>query len=421
MVALLDHAPGSTGRIHEHETRPRPRGHAAIEVLRVVAPLHQATDRRGAPRAGAAHGHDVPPGWQLAQTLAEFAQRDVLRAVDVSGLPFVILTDIEQVVVGQPRAEILWRHAPILPRVARDHPTVGQNGRIQPPYPIDLVPLIPEFLNRRRARFTYPLRVMEELGIDRPAFGFVIGGVALQPDEGARMVDIYNPYPTVFDANLAAAAAARGAGLVDEVGGRWRATTKGRELLARVRTEADAYLATLTPIPTAELARLAGALGRALAAIEASDVPKDHIRRTVRFRGDGTVAMVALENALFGLWQARDDCHMASWRTASFDGPTFDVLTRIWRQEAKGEPELAAKVAQQRPEDVRAGVSRLRRDGLVRSEALEVTERGAGVRQGIEDETDRRFFSPWPVEVGAQAPWIRDRLAAVNAALAPAP
>jgi hypothetical protein len=267
-------------------------------------------------------------------------------------------------------------------------------------------------------KFTYPLRVVDELGLDATALRFVVNGVALQSDEGARLVDIFNPYPTVFDQWHAPAAAARGAGLVDEVGGRWRATGKGRELFARVRREADAYLSTLTPIPTKEISHLAALLGRALAAIEASDVPKDHMPRTARFRGDGTIAMVALENALFGLWQARDDCHMATWRAAGFDGPAFDVLTRVWRHEAKDEAALAMKVAQQRPEDVRAGISRLRRDGLVRSESIEVTERGASVRQSIEDDTDRRFFAPWPADVGAQGAWIAERLAAVNAALA---
>ncbi len=261
---------------------------------------------------------------------------------------------------------------------------------------------------------------MEELGIDRPAFAFVVGGVALQPDEGARLVDLFNPYATVFDQWQAPAAAARGAGLVDEVGGRWHATAKGRELFARVRSEADAYLATLTPIPTPQVAHLAGLLGRALAALEASDVPKDHVPRTTRFRGDGTIALVALENALFGLWCARDDCHMAAWRAAGFDGPTFDVLTRLWRHEAKDELDLVTKLAQQRPEDVRAGLGRLRREGLARSDAVELTERGASARQAIEDETDRRFFSPWPADVGAQRARIHDRLAAVNAAFAPA-
>lgn len=289
---------------------------------------------------------------------------------------------------------------------------------MQPPYPVALVPLIPEFLTRRRVRFTFPLRVMEELGIDRPAFAFVVGGVALQPDEGARMPDLFNPYSTVFDNWSAAAATARGAGLADEVGGRWHVTPKGRELAMRVRREADAYLATLEPIPVADLARLADLLARALAATMRSDVPRDHIARTVRFIGDGTVPMVALENAVFGLWQARDDCHMASWREGGFDGPTFDVLTHIWRGAGDSEDALAAKVPQ-RPEDVRAAIARLRHDGLIDPARLALTARGQTTRQGIEDETDRRFFEPWPHDIGARAEWMRERLAAVNTALAP--
>ena len=261
---------------------------------------------------------------------------------------------------------------------------------------------------------------MDELGIDRPTFGFVVSGVALQSDDGARMQDLFNPYPTTFQQWDAAAASARGAGLADEVGGRWRITPKGRELFAKVRREADAYLATLEPIPAKELVQLAAQLARALVAIESSGLPFDHMQRNARLRGDGKIPMVALENALFGLWQARDDCHMASWRDAGFDGPTFDVLTRVWRSEAADEDELSKKMTGQTPADIRRALTRLRGDGYVRSDALATTERGASVRQQIEDETDRRFFEPWPDDLGAEAPRLRDQLRAVNAALAPA-
>jgi hypothetical protein len=140
--------------------------------------------------------------------------------------------------------------------------------------------------------------------------------------------------------------------------------------------------------------------------------------RVPRFMGDGSIAMVALENAVFGLWQARDDCHMSAWRDAAFDGPRFDVLTRIWRHEASAEDELIAKLAQQRPEDVRDALARLRADGLVRPDALEVTARGVSARQRIEDETDRRFFAPWPDDVGGESEWIGEGLRKVNAGLA---
>jgi hypothetical protein len=272
-------------------------------------------------------------------------------------------------------------------------------------------------------KFTFPLRVMEELGIDRPTYAFVVSGVALQSDDGARLEDLFNPYSTTLEQWNAPAAAARGAGLADfnELTGRWHATQKGRDLFTRVRREADAHLASLEPIPASEIVHLAAQLSRALAAIESSGLPFDHMLRNSRLRGDGKIPMVALENVLFGLWHARDDSHMSAWRDAGFDGPSFDVLTRIWRNEAQSEEELPAKLPGQRPDDVAAGLAKLRAKGLIEKNRLSPTEHGTALRQRVEDETDRRFFAPWPADLGNDAPWMIERLRSVNAALAPAP
>ena len=264
---------------------------------------------------------------------------------------------------------------------------------------------------------------MEELGIDRPTYAFVVSGVALQNDDGAPFENLFNPYSTTFDQWNAPAAAARGAGLADfdERTGRWHVTQKGRELFTRVRREADAYLASLEPIPASQIIHLAAQLSRALAAIESSGLPFDHMLRNSRLRGDGKIPMVALENVLFGLWHARDDSHMSAWRDAGFDGPSFDVLTRVWRKEAARDDELPAKLPSQRPDDVAAALVKLRAKGLVEKDRLEVTQHGAGLRQRVEDETDRRFFAPWPADLAGEAPGMIERLRSVNAALAPTP
>lgn len=289
---------------------------------------------------------------------------------------------------------------------------------MRPSYPVELVPLFPEFLTKRRTNFTLPLRLMEELGIDRPAFSFVIGGVA--PQGGGRFSEMWNPYATHWDQQQAASAAARDAGLVDEKDGRWDLTPAGRDLLRRVRREADTYLAALpSPLSAEDLARLASLLGRAFDGVAAGLERRwhSHIPRAARTAGDGTRhPMVALENAVVGLWQARDDCHMAAWQQAGLDGPTLDTLTRIWRGEAASEEDLAAKLTSQRPADVAGQLARLRRDGLVAAgDPPRTTDKGAKARQRIEDETDRLFFSAWPEDVGSAAPWIREKLAAVNA------
>jgi len=288
---------------------------------------------------------------------------------------------------------------------------------VRPPYPVDVVPLFPEFLTKRRTKFTLPLRLMEEHKIDRPALFFVIGAVA--PQGGGRFDEMWNPYATQWDQHLAASSAARDAGLVDEKGGRWDLTTAGRDLVKRVRREADAYLASLpSPLPADDLARLASLLARVFDAITAGLDTRwhSHIPRAARMAGDGTQPMVALENAIYGIWQARDDCHMAAWQQAGLDGPTLDTLTRIWRNEATSEADLASKLTSQRPSDIAGQLTRLRRDGLVSTgDPPRTTAKGAAARQGIEDETDRLFFTPWPEDVGSESAWIREKLARVNA------
>jgi hypothetical protein len=68
---------------------------------------------------------------------------------------------------------------------------------------------------------------------------------------------------------------------------------------------------------------------------------------------------------------------------------------------------------------VAAALARLRDRGLVKRDALEATERGSAARQRVEDETDRKFFAPWPADLAREAPWMVERLRSVNAALAP--
>jgi len=289
---------------------------------------------------------------------------------------------------------------------------------VKPPYPVELVPLFPEFLTKRRVKFTLPLRLVEELGIDRPALFFVVGGVA--PQGGGRYGEMWNPYATQWDQHQAASSAARDAGLVDEKNGRWDLTAKGQELMKRFRHEADVYLATLpSPLSTEDLSRLATLLGGAFEATAASLDRRwhSHIPRAARMAGDPKAhPMVALENAVYGLWNARDDTHMAAWRQAGIDGPTLDTLTRIWRGEAASGEDLAAKLTSQRPTDVAAELARLRRDGLVADgDPPRTTEKGTKARQAIEDETDRLFFSSWPDDLAASAGWIREKLALVNA------
>jgi hypothetical protein len=294
---------------------------------------------------------------------------------------------------------------------------------VRPPYPVEIPPLLPLFLNKRRAKMTFPLQKTEELGLDRPTFIWTIN-LSYRGDRGASAEpgDLASVYGTIPGRWLPMAAAARGAGLAEERNGRWYLTERGRGLAAAMHEAARAHYAGLAPLPKEELAELARLLDRAFfaAAKAAEPAKRTHTPFAFGYRGDDPPAgsFAQLDAAVYGLWQVRDDCHMAAWRASGRTGPEVEVLTRTWREEAADEAALTDLLPHQRPEDLRAAVARLRKDGLVEPDALKTTVRGADVRQKIEDETDRLFFTPWPDDVGSRGPWIAEKLIEVNSALA---
>src|SRR5438477_6854259 len=294
---------------------------------------------------------------------------------------------------------------------------------MRPPYPVEIPPLLPVFLNKRRAKMTFPLQKTEELGIDRPTFIWTLN-LSYRGDRGASAEpgDLTSVYGTVPDRWLPMAAAARGAGLAEERDGRWYLTEKGRGLAAAMHEAARAHYATLTPLPKGELAELARLLDRAFLAGAKANEParRQHTPFALSYRADDPPAgsFAQLDAAVYGLWQVRDDCHVASWRASGRSGPEVEVLTRAWREEAADEAALADLLPHQRPEDVRAAVARLRAFRLVDRDRLSVTSAGASARQAIEDETDRLFFTRWPDGVWARSAWIAEKLIEVNTALA---
>lgn len=299
--------------------------------------------------------------------------------------------------------------------------------RVREPYPLALVPLLPQFLTRRRAKADFPLRAMERLGLDRPSYFFAID-LGIQDPRGARPQDIGSAtYRTSDEPLRATAAAAESAGLIARADGRWSLTDKGRSALDEFRRAIDAHYsslsASLSPIPADELERLADLLDQAFrtASISAEPKTREHTPRALRHRWQAPSSVMArLDAAIFGLWQVRDDCHVQAWRDAGLAGPALDILTKVWRREAKTVEELSGAA---RPEaDTRAALQELRDAGLLApgpdQSDLTITAKGTGTRQRIEAETDRYFFAPWPDRVGAKAEWIVERLGAVNAALA---
>lgn len=263
-------------------------------------------------------------------------------------------------------------------------------------------------------------RAAQELGIDRPALLIALL-VERAGDAGLGERSANSVYTTKPDAAAPALAAAEGAGLIAKRGDRWHATDAGLALAQRVRKTSNGHLATIEVPDEAASRRLADLLERAFQASANAPEPavKERLPLGLGFRRAfrPTNALAALDQAIYGLWMFRDDCHIAAWRAVGFDGPTLDVLTRLWRDQPATRDELVPTLMQQRPEDVDSALERLRREGRLEAGTLLLTERGRSERDRIEDETDRLFFTPWPDDVGAEGGWIRDRLEEAVAAI----
>lgn len=289
------------------------------------------------------------------------------------------------------------------------------------------VALLPQFL-RTWSRGWGGLRpLLAEIGLSPPQFS-LLRALVMETDPGAGMTEddlranLGNPYATLRP-ELAHLPALAEAGYVTRSGDEYAVTDAGRTVFGRVEAARTAYLASLAlpGVPPADVTRLADTLrwlgGQMWEAPE--PYTKTHQARIRRVAAPPDAApMIRLLDAVYALWFARDDAHMAAWREVAFAGPVFDLLTHLWEGKADTQAALVAAVAErQTADDVTAGLRFLMAAGYARpdGDALRLTPLGRTVRETLEGETDRVYFAPWPPD--ADVVWLRDTLAAVIAAL----
>lgn len=198
-------------------------------------------------------------------------------------------------------------------------------------------------------------------------------------------------------------------------------TETGRSLINRIEYAARAYIGSLQISPPIPLPALAATLvelvHRAWHAPE--PVIKAHQARTQRrLPVEGAPALVQVEWAILGLWEARDDAHIAAWRAHRFSGPVVDILSRIWSKEAQTLPSLLTTLeASQWPADIAQGVLHLTQSEYISisGDRVELTGQGQKMRDHIEAETDRIFFAPWGQLATDDVIWLAEQLSAVCA------
>jgi len=122
---------------------------------------------------------------------------------------------------------------------------------------------------------------------------------------------------------------------------------------------------------------------------------------------------VRIEQAIFDLWRARDDAHMAAWRGVGMEGLPMSVLTALWseKQTRTVSQLLEATSFGHNASNLEESLAYLTSKGYVARDDDEITltREGMLAREGIERETDRIYFSSWPHTL-EEARWVGEKL-----------
>ena len=299
--------------------------------------------------------------------------------------------------------------------------------RIQSPHA--LLPLLPQFLARRRRGYTGIPALLNETGLSRPAL-FMLVRVAEHGPAGATADQLRPgaPYST-RERHRGWLAEAIARGFLVQTADQLRLTARGEALVTRLETEATAYLASLQPLPDDELTRLADRFTTIAENLDDQAGGQDaHIHHATRIAALAPAAaaapLVRLERALFALWMARDDAHIGAWRIARFPAPHLSVLTQLWHGEVDTLEDLTARLEEaHEPEMIAELVEELTEQGYVETKAgaLQPTRAGYNVREAIESDTDELYFRQWPPLDPDTLGWLYDALSRTIAALPDSP
>jgi hypothetical protein len=286
-----------------------------------------------------------------------------------------------------------------------------------------IVGQLPLFLQLRRRKWTELQTFLDECHLTRPAFsllraleGETVRGQTLTLQQ--MQAYLFNPYATrltIFD-HLPLLVEQ---GYLQQRGEGYVVTDTGRTLSNRIEIAARAYIGSLEAPPSLSLPALAAALVERVHCAWQSPEPliKAHQARTQRrLPVEKAPALVQIEWAILGLWEARDDAHMAAWRAYRFSGPVFDILSRIWSKEARTLPSFISTLGEsQQPADIQQGILELTRSGyiLLADDHFELTRQGQKIRDDIENETDRIFFASWDQMADDEVIWLGEQLSEV--------
>lgn len=273
-----------------------------------------------------------------------------------------------------------------------------------------LPPMMPLFLRKRRAGLPAVQELAGELAVAPPELFTLLNirfaaGSYGNGSVTASQIRALDPYAARDLLSRPLAELTRKGLVAEDDAGGLVLSLRALAAVERLHKAGRAHVAAMQPLPSRTLEELASLLQLGRDALLKDSIlwnrPGSHLQGAHSHAPFGADApsMVLIEQAIYDLWMARDDAHIAAWREAGLEGPPMAVLTQVWGGHASTLAQLVENLSpQQSREDVESSLAYLVANEYIEQHdgAVSITPVGALVRDNIERETDRVYFAPWP-------------------------
>lgn len=246
--------------------------------------------------------------------------------------------------------------------------------------------------------------IIAETGLSGRDWGLLLAALTFEPENTtAAHLMVRSPYTAAEEYTFRLSTAA-GLCFLEEVSpGAFRLTPAGRTSVRYFIETARAAMSAVDPLPPQDAGQLAEILDRLVRNCLETEPPPEtwSIQLSFKLMPAPQPPLPFIEQAFSCLAAYRDDAHLAAWRSSDLTATALEVLTLLWRNEAKSLTEVLEKLVHRgHPSQVYANaLDELRIRGLVEGteHTLRLTQEGQRFRDQVEADTDRYFFGPWSI------------------------
>jgi hypothetical protein len=244
--------------------------------------------------------------------------------------------------------------------------------------------------------------ILAETGLNGRNLGLLLAALTFEPENTtAAHLMVRRPYIAAEEYRFRLMKAA-GLCFLEEVSpGSFRLTPAGRTAVRYFIEKARSAIAAADPLPREDSSRIGAILARLVKLCLDTEPPPGtwSIQLSYKLMPEAEPSLPYIEQAISCLSAYRDDAHLAAWQGSDLTATALEVLTLLWRKEAKSLAELTERLVDRgHPMQVYAdAVEELRYRGFVEGteHTLRLTEEGQRFRDQVEADTDRYFFTPW--------------------------